>query len=201
MESNNIKSNVDGLELYSDNYPFRLPLRIKNFENESEFKKFVRSCEKLVRGSLEYKYWREYIISVLGINECMITEESMNDCTVEIHHHIPSLFVLIKSLIGKKLTKQDEFSSFDIAMETITLHYTNKIGYAVLVKALHEKFHNGMLQIPISLIKGDYKYFIKNYSGFLDDEDMEVLNQRLSIKNEDPYNWSKDNYPGLMAEA
>ena len=31
-----VKSNVEGLELYSDQYPFRLPLRIRNFENELE---------------------------------------------------------------------------------------------------------------------------------------------------------------------
>lgn len=197
----NIKSNVDGLELYSDNYPFRLPLRIKNFENETEFKKFIRNCEKLMRGSLEYKLWKDYIITILGIGECMLTEESINECTVEVHHHIPSLFVLIKALVSKKLIKQEEFSTFDISIEAMNLHYMNKVGYAVLVKALHERFHNGVLQIPIHVIKGDYKYFINNFSDFLDEDDLEVLNQRLSFDNEESYKWSKNNYPGLVMEV
>jgi len=201
MENTDVKSNVDGLELYSDNYPFRLPLKIKNFENESEFKKFIRNCEKLVRGSLEYKLWKEYIIVVLGINQCMITEESMNECTVEVHHHMPSLFILIKAIVGKKLAKQEEFSSFDIAMEAMNLHYTNKVGYAVLVKAIHERFHNGVLQIPIDIVKGDYKYFINNYSEFLDDDDIDVLKQRTSVHNDESYKWSKDNYPGIAMEG
>jgi len=39
-----VKSNVESLELYSDNYPFSLSLRISNFESESDYKKFVKGC-------------------------------------------------------------------------------------------------------------------------------------------------------------
>ena len=56
-----VKSNVEGLELYSDNYPFRLSLRVRNFENEAEYKKFIKNCEMNIRRSIEYKLWRNYI--------------------------------------------------------------------------------------------------------------------------------------------
>ena len=49
-----IKSNIEKLELYSEQYPFSLPLRIKNFENEADYNKFIKNCEKLIRGSVEY---------------------------------------------------------------------------------------------------------------------------------------------------
>jgi hypothetical protein len=200
QEINDVKADVQGLELYSDNYPFRLPLVTKSFENEGEFTKFVRNCEKLFRGSLEYKLWKQYIIEVLGISECMLTKESINECTVEVHHHIPSLFVLMKTLVSKKLVDQEGFTSFDIAKETMGLHYMNKVGYAVLVKALHERLHNGVLEIPIRIVRGDYKYFIDTYKDYLDEEDLELLNRRMSINNitdSELYNWSKDNYPGI----
>jgi len=204
-ESNyDVKSDVEGLELYSDNYPFRLPLNTKSFENEGEFTRFVRNCEKLIRGSVEYKTWKEYIIEVLGISECMLTKESMVECTVEVHHHIPSLFVLVKALVAKKLQNQESFSTFDIARETMEIHYMNKVGYAVLVKALHERLHNGVLEIPTRIIRGDYKYFVDTYKNYLDDEDLDLLNKRMSINNvtdEELYHWSKDNYPGLAAEG
>ena len=80
------------------------------------------------------------------------------------------------------------------------LHFKNKIGYVPLLSSLHEKFHNGFLQIPKELLHGDYNFFIKNYSKYLDDADLETMNERLLItKNncEDyPYQWKTGEYPG-----
>lgn len=43
-ENINIFSNVENLELYSDNYPFRLSLKISNFENDADYKRFIGNC-------------------------------------------------------------------------------------------------------------------------------------------------------------
>jgi len=198
-----IKSKEDALELYSDSYPFRLPLRISTFENETEYNKFIKNCEKLVRGSLEYKLWRNYIIDVLGINECALTKEVMHEATVEIHHQVPSLFILIKALVNKKLDKTESFSTFDIAIEAIELHFKNKVGYIPLLSSLHEKFHNGFLKLPFELIKGDYNYFLNELSKYLDSEDLDALQERLavSLKDYKYEGWSKDEYPGLKINA
>lgn len=186
-------SNVEGLELYSDQYPFRLSLRLTNFQSETEYNKFVKNCEKLIRGCLEYKEWRDYIIDVLGVSSCMITEEVMSECTVEVHHHVPSLFVLVKALVNERIEKGESFSTFDIALNAIELHFMNKVGYVTLIKSMHEKFHNGHLSIPHHLIKGDYKYFITEYSKYLEEEDLDTLNQRLSI-TESNCGWVRNDY-------
>lgn len=189
-----VKSNVEGLELYSDNYPFRLSLRIRNFERETDFKKFLKNCEKSVRGSLEYKLWRGYIIDVLGVNTCMVTDERMDEVSVEVHHHIPPLYDVIKALVNKKIENSEDFSTFDIALETIELHFANKIGYLTLIGSMHEKLHNGYLTVPISFVKGDYQYFLREFSKYLDDEDLDKINSRLSI-SESNCSWSRDDYP------
>lgn len=195
LESENeVKSNVEGLELYSDNYPFRLSLRVKTFENESEYKKFLKNCEKIVRGCLEYKLWRDYITDVLGVNTCMITDEKMDEVSIEVHHHVPSLFALVKALVNKKMEREEEFSTFDIALEVIELHFMNKIGYLTLLRSMHEKLHNGYLSVPISIIKGDYQYFVREFSKYLDEDDLAIINSRLAI-NESNCSWSRDNYP------
>ena len=196
MDNIEVKSNVDGLELYSENYPFRLPLRIKNFEDEASFKKFARNVESTVRHSVEYKFWRKYILDVLGVNECMITKESMSEVTLEIHHHVPSLYCMVRTLINKRIEKEQEFSTFDIALETIELHFANKVGYVTLISSIHEKFHNSCLQIPIKLVKGNYHAFLEEYSKYIDDDDMDRITSRLAVK-ESNCDWSKDNYPGL----
>jgi len=83
-----------------------------------------------------------------------------------------------------------------VKLIAIKLHFMNKIGYVTLIKTMHEKFHNGYLNIPISLVKGDYQFYLNNYSKYLDNDDLEVLNSRLSIQ-ETNCEWSVDNYPGL----
>lgn len=193
---NEIKSNVEKLQLYSDNYPFNLSLRIQTFENESEYIKFVKNCEKLVRGCLEYRLWRNYITDVLQIQSCAITEERMDQVGIEIHHHIPSLYVLIKALVNEKLDKEEPFCSFDICTKAIELHFLNKVGFLVMISSIHEKFHNGFLNIPKKLIRGDYVYFLENYSKFLDENDLENIEERLAVSDSN-CNWSKDDYPSL----
>lgn len=199
MSDIDIKADVQGLELYSDQYPFRLSLRIQNFESEADYKKFINNCKKIVRGCLEYKQWKNYIIDVLGVNTCMITDERIDECPIEVHHHIPSMYVLISALINKHVEKEERFSTFDIAQRAIELHFQNKIGYVTLISDLHKKFHNGYLKIPKEMIRGDYDFFLKEYGSFVDDDDMDSINQRLSVTmnncSDYPYKWSRNNYP------
>ena len=193
MEQADIKSNVENLELYSDSFPFRLSLRIRNFENEAEYKKYVKNVEMLVRRCNEYKLWRNYIVDILQINTCMITNESMDQVTIEVHHHIPSLFTLVTALVNEKIETQKEFCSFDIAQEAIQLHFKNKIGYVTLLQSMHEKFHNGFLTIPKSFVKGDYNYFVSNYAKYLDEIEIDKINSRLAT-NEHNCSWARDEY-------
>ena len=198
MVEGQIKSNVKDLELYSDTHPFRLSLRIRNFENEADYKKFVKNCEMLIRRCNEYKLWRNYIIDVLQVNTCMITNECMDQVTIEVHHHIPSLYTLVSALVNKKIETEQEFCSFDIAHEAIELHFKNKIGYVTLLKSMHEKFHNGFLTIPIGFVKGDYNHFVSEYSKYLDETDIDKIQSRLAMTDHN-VSWMKDEYPAAGA--
>ena len=188
-----IKSNVKSLELYSDSHPFSLSLRIKTFENESDYKRFIKNVESSVRKSIEYKLWKNYVVDVLQVNECMITHENINEVTIDIHHHVPSLYVLVSALVNEKLEREEEFCTFDIATKAIELHYQNRLGYVTLLKSIHEKFHNGFLKIPVNLVRGNYQYFLDHYSKYLDEADLDIISERLSI-NEHNCKWSRDNY-------
>lgn len=194
-----IESNVHNLELYSDSHPFRLTLRIKNFQDEPEQKKFIKNCEKLIRSCNEYRLWKGYIIDVLQVQACMITNENINDVSLDVHHHIPSLYMLVSALVNKKIEGDEEFCSFDIATDAIKMHYMNRIGYLVLSRTIHEKIHNNALSIPINLLKGNYQYFVDNYSRYLEESDLEIIHQKMSVEPIEnfQYSWSQGNYPGL----
>jgi len=190
-----IQCDSDNLEIYADNHPFRLSLRVKTFESEADFNKFIKKVEQQVRSSLEYKEWKNYIIDVLGIKTCMITNEKIDECSIEVHHHLPSLYILVKALVNKKIANQEDFCSFDIATEAIEMHFKNKVGYVTLVKTLHEKFHNGFLTIPKEFVKGDFDHFVSEYSQFLDETDLETIDMRLAA-NQSNCSWARNDYPG-----
>lgn len=195
----NIDANIEHMELFSEDYPITLPLRTNNFENEAQFKKFVKNCEILVRRSNEYSLWRNYVVEILGLNTCHITEEHISEVSVEVHHHIPSLFSVVSAVVNKKVSEQQNFCSFDVATEVIELHFQNRIGYTILITTMHEKFHNGCLDIPINLIHGDYNYFIHNYGGYLENDELEKLNQRLQVTAATA-SWTRGNYPAAVNE-
>ena len=62
---------------------------------------------------------------------------------------------------------------------------------------MHEKFHNGFLSIPLQLVRGNYKTFLEEYSKYMDDDDLETIESRLSI-TESNCGWSRDNYVAVV---
>lgn len=194
-----IKSDVDNLVLFSDLFPTSLSLRIDGFDTEKEQHSFIKSCVKLIRTSVEYKLWKKYLIDVLGVTTCSITNEDMSECSIEIHHHVPSIYAVTKAVVNKRIEDDKPFSSFDIALDVIELHFKNKIGYVPLLNSMHEKFHNGFLNIPIEYVRGDYKSFLNEYLKYLDEEDVKTIDERLIVKlnKDEPPLWTKDNYPGF----
>jgi len=195
---NNIKDEIKAdeniLKLYSTNSPFELSMRIKKFENDSTYNKFIKSVERMVRSSYEYKLWKSYLIDVLGLTTCVITDENLSELTLEVHHHVPSLYLIVKAILNEAMENGEFFCTYDIATRVMEIHFKNQIGYAMMCKSMHEKYHNGFLEVPIESINGNYMEFINNYSRFLDSEDLDNLNNLLQI-NQSNCQWIRNNYP------
>lgn len=191
-----VYSEENELTLHSTDSPFSLSLKIDCFHSDKQFSKFVKNVERLVRTSSEYKQWIAYIIEVLGQKACCLTHEVINECDIEIHHHPITLYTITKAVILDKLNKGMKFCTFDIAMEVIKLHFTNKVGYMPLLADIHKKYHSGFQNLPIEHVDGDYKHILNNYP--IDDDEREKIYELCNTKFEDcKVNWSKDDYPGL----
>jgi hypothetical protein len=188
-----ISSDENILKLYSNNSPFELSMRIKKFENDSEYNKFIKAVEKMVRASYEYKLWKSYLIDVLGLTSCVITDENLAELTLEVHHHIPSLYIIAKAVLNEAIENDEFFCTYDIAIRVMEIHFKNHIGYAMVCKSMHEKYHNGFLEIPIKNINGNYIEFINHYSRYLDPEDLDNLNSLLQV-DESNCNWARNQY-------
>jgi hypothetical protein len=176
-----------------------LPLRVDTFYSEKDFDKFIKSVEQLVRRSLEYKHWIAYLIENLGVKECALTQENINETDIEIHHHPINLYTICKSICVQKINTETKFCTFDIATDAIELHFKNKVGYIPLLSDLHKKYHSGFLELPIELVSGDYKYILENYP--IDEEERDRIYTLCNIKKDScsDVGWKKGDYPGLTS--
>ncbi len=191
----NADSNDNNVFRLSDS-SFDLPLRISTFASAKDYENFVRNVERVVRYSQEYKLWVKYITEHLGHTTCALTNETMNECSLEIHHHPINLYTVVKSVVNDMMSNNIEFSTFDVALKIIELHFQNKIGYIVLLSDLHKKYHNGFLNLPIEMVNGNYKYILENYN--IEENEYDKICRLCSIKMADvEQSWSKDHYPGL----
>jgi len=203
METNaatKITSNEENLELMcGEDEGYKLPLRRTGFDTDKELLTFIRNCEKLIRQSTEYREWKKYIVEVLGVASCAITDEKNYEVTVDIHHHPVTLFTLVRAIVNSKIDKAIEFCTFDICQESINLHFTNKVGFIPLIRSMHEKYHGGYLEIPIDLCTGDYAHIISNYP--LDEDELNHIMALTTIKSGDlETGWKRDSYPGIKLE-
>lgn len=132
--------------------------------DEKEYKGFIKNCERLVRGSLEYKEFVSFCRSSLKADVCSLTGENNEETNdIELHHYPFTLYDICKIVIDDKMYKEVKFSSFDIALEVIKLHFCMFIGIVPLAGTLHKKYHNGFLDIPLQLVKGNYKKILEFY--------------------------------------
>lgn len=184
---NNIDNNP---ELNSNNYIYTLSLKISNFESEKELNKFVKKVKQTIRSSYEYRLWVDYIKNILLCNSCAFTGENTMELTVEIHHHPILLEDIVLSVISKKIDNNDKFSSFDISSEIIYLHYNMKVGVVPLITSLHEKYHNGFLEIPIDYCIGDWKYLLQNYN-FTDEQLKDIKRKETITSKNYQFSWKK----------
>jgi len=156
-----------------------LPLRRIELDDK-EYKRFVSGVERLIRSSGEYKDWVNYCRESLGAATCAFTNETLDETgDIEIHHYPFTLFDIVKITIDNRIYNETPFSSFDIALEVIKLHFELKVGFIPLAGTIHKKYHNGFLSIPASYISGNYKGFVREYE--LDVEMKEKLNNAIKI--------------------
>lgn len=192
------ETNENNMLNFSDaqNPAMNLPLRIKAFYSETDLIKFIKCVERLVRGSIEYKYWVSYITDNLGKNKCVLSHEKLNECDLDVHHHPINLFDIVKVIVNDKISKEESFNTFDIASKTIELHYQNKVGFMVLLSNLHKKYHDGFQKLPIEYVNGDYNYLLDNYN-FGEDERRRIEALKEITIDQCKLGWASGDYPGL----
>jgi hypothetical protein len=100
--------------LRSDYFPFNLSLKIHGFDDEKQETKFVKKVKAMVRSSIEYSDWRDYIKEVNDQNNCILTDESGLAVTIELHHHPISMESIIRLILYRNYQENISFNAFEV---------------------------------------------------------------------------------------
>ena len=125
-------------------------------EDDKSKTKLIKTVEKYVRSSIEYKKWLTFLKGTLSIDfQCYHTGNLPSMCSLEIHHHPYTLFQLVDIMI---LNMQDElYTIFDLAKNVMKLHFMNLVGFVPLCISSHENYHAQILDIPIEVCEGNWR--------------------------------------------
>jgi hypothetical protein len=146
----------DDPELSSESLSMELPFKRMEL-GDKEYNKFIKNCERLVRSSPEYKEYVSFVRESFNASVCALTNENFDETgDIEIHHYPLTLYDICQTVLDSKLDKEEKFSSFDVALEVIKLHFAMFVGIVPLSGTLHKKYHLGYLDIPIQAVVGNY---------------------------------------------
>lgn len=169
-----------------------LPTRpIPKFKTPKDQTKYIKTCETVIRKSIEYKEYIKFLKENFDMNKCTVLKNISNKnghrYRIEIHHEPFTLYDIVETVINKRMEIGESISTLKVADEVMELHYAGKVGLIPLTITMHELLHNGRIFIPLQYIYQDYADFYREYSSFMNPLLIEKIEAKasLSMKSED----------------
>jgi hypothetical protein len=165
----------------------------ENYETDTEKTALVKKIEALVRTSMEYSDYISFLRTNVGMDSCAffnnVSKSNNKKIRIEVHHTPLTLFDITKLVLDKAIDEGEEINALLIAEKVTRIHYMNQVGLIPLSKTLHEVVHNSdKLVIPMYMIYGDYRTFLKEYEDQLEKKE----NQGIYKKIEDMLTRTKE---------
>lgn len=168
--------------------------------------KFVKRLERCVRSSLEYKDYISYLKDNMDFSQCAffpnVNNQEGTKVRIEAHHDPFTLYDICDVVLQKWIDMGFPLVEELIAEEVMELHYRNMVGLIPLSLTMHQLVHpkkitsEQKLFIPIHMIYGNYKEFVKEYADFIGDD----LYDKLEKKIEKSKNLTPEDFNAIMKE-
>lgn len=152
-------------------------------KNAKDRDKLVKRIEHLVRSSMEYRDYIQFLKQNIGLNRCVFFQNVTNDkgnkrVSIELHHEPFTLYDYCNVIVEKYINSGMELNDLLMADEVLELHYANKIGLIPLSKTAHQIVHNSdKLLIPLNMVYGQYSDFLSEYDEFIDEDNMNLYHK------------------------
>ena len=160
------------------------PYEIQDYDvfDEKDFKKYINDVKKVVRNSLEYRQYIQYLRNYMNMNECSyfenISNEENSKIKIEIHHTPYSLEDIVLTVFNKRVFYGEDLDVEEVAKEVMYIHYFLMVGLIPLSSTVHELVHNNFIFVPTNKVVGNYKEFEETYSNWIPEEVKEKVKAR-----------------------
>ena len=168
--------------------------------------KFVKRVERLIRSSIEYRDLIFYLKENMDFNKCAFFTHIENAngirSKIEIHHEPFTLYDIVDTVVHKFEETGRPINDMYVADEVMELHYRNLVGLIPLSKTLHEVVHSTYkkgtekLYIPIHIVYGNFREFIKEYGEYIDD----AIYERYKFKIDKSKELTPESFQSIIKE-
>lgn len=157
------------------------------FEDIQAYTTFVKSVEKLVRTSLEYKAFIAYVKNTIGINFCQVSSNILESEHVDIEmHHGPifTLFDYASIILNKYIDNKIPVTTFQVADDLLDEHFAMRVQVVMLTKTNHEAVGNRDIFLNLKQGLGNISEFIKLYSPYITDDQKYRIHRYIAMCKE-----------------
>lgn len=160
-----------------------------NIMSDKDKVKAIKSIERIVRSSLEYKAYIKYLKDYVDMTRCSFfngvsNKDTNKKISIEIHHEPFTLFDITQIILEKQLDETGEVNYFTIAEEVMKVHYQCKVGLIPLSATVHELVHSGDIFIPLQCPRGDFIGFLEEYDQYICMDIKDTLQAKLKLSKQ-----------------
>ena len=170
----NVESNI----LVIDDIP---PYDIKDYDlfDEKDFNKYLQDIERIIRSSMEYREFINYLREYMDMNKCSFFENVSNinsyKIKIHIHHHTLTLYDIVVIVYNKRSFFEESLEAEMVAKEAMYIHYFMMVGLIPLSETVHDLVHDQLIFIPLDKVMGNWEEFLDTYSDFIPTETLEKI--------------------------
>lgn len=144
---------------------------IDYFQDETNYTKFIKSCERLIRQSPDYSIFVRWVKEIVGVNFCQVSSKIYDtDATIEMHHGpIFTLYDITSIVLNDFLRTNKKINTMRITDAVLEEHFKLHVQVVMLAVTNHEAAHNRDLFLHVNQGIGNISEFIDYYKDSLDD--------------------------------
>jgi len=155
---------------------------------DKEKLKLIKTVEKVVRSSIEYKQYIQYLREEIDMTMCSffnnISNKDGSKVSIEIHHEPFTLFDITQIIVEKCMSNDIIVNPLLLAEEVMKLHYQNKVGLIPLSITVHQLVTDGKIFIPLQCVYGDFIGFLEEYNDYITDDIKDILECKLKMSRD-----------------
>lgn len=149
--------------------------------DEKDFKHYITDIEKIIRSSIEYRLFVNYLREYMNMNKCSffqnVSNEESTKIRIHLHHSPLTLYDIVRTVYEKRMFYGESLEVEMVAKEVMYVHYFLMVGIIPLSETVHELVHDQLIFIPMDRVLGNYEEFLDTYKEWIPED----VNEKLAM--------------------